>query len=380
MQKISPNYTYLKKNVPEKRVTLLQGGTRSGKTYAICHYIIWLCHQYEGMTIDIVRDTFTALKATAWNDFKDILLELELYNSDNHNKTDHIYNLNNNTISYYGADNPQKIHGRKRQILWINEAHQFPSETIDQLFPRTEYRIIADYNPALPTDHWLDSYIEKYPPLITTYRDNPYLTADQIADIESRKNNPTWWKVYGNGERTSPEGQIFTNYKNGKFDNTLTSIYGLDFGFSIDPTALTQVSVDKRQKKIYIKELAYAKNLSSEAIDKILKENTRLNGLIIADSADPRMIDYLKKRGHNIRGAEKGQDSVRAGIMQMLDYELIIEGENLAKELNNYVWNDKKAGVPIDSYNHALDGARYALSFLLKPRARSSNVAFVVNN
>ena len=158
----NPNYTHLKKHVPEDRVTLLQGGTRSGKTFSVIYYIIWLCKENRsaGIEIDIVRDTFTALKATAWKDFKQVLIEHGLYNSEDHNKTDHIYNLFGNYISYYGADNPHKIHGRSRDLLWVNEAHQFPQETVDQLFPRTRHRIICDYNPAIGDDHWLDELID----------------------------------------------------------------------------------------------------------------------------------------------------------------------------------------------------------------------------
>ena len=157
--KANPNFDYLHEKLPNQRITLLQGGTRSGKTYATIYFLIDYCLMYSGMEIDICRDTFTALKATAWKDFKDVLISCNLYNDKNHNKTDHSYLLNGNTINYYGADTPDKIHGRSRDILWINEAHQFPQETIDQLFPRTRYKIIADYNPALGLEHWLDPYI-----------------------------------------------------------------------------------------------------------------------------------------------------------------------------------------------------------------------------
>ena len=142
--KSNPNFRYLKKNVPKNRITLLQGGTRSGKTYAVIHWIIWMCHKYKNLEIDICRDSFTALKATVWHDFKKVLHELKLYDVKSHNRTDHIYNLNGNIINYYGADNPEKIHGRSRQILWVNEAHQFKEETVDQLFPRTTRRINKD--------------------------------------------------------------------------------------------------------------------------------------------------------------------------------------------------------------------------------------------
>ena len=129
--KANPNYTFLKEKVPKQRWTCLQGGTRSGKTYATIFFIIDLCRKHEGIEIDIVRDTFTALKQTVWKDFKEVLIEYGLYDAANHNKTDHIYSLLGNTINYYGADDPAKIHGRKRDILWANEAHQFKEETIN---------------------------------------------------------------------------------------------------------------------------------------------------------------------------------------------------------------------------------------------------------
>jgi PBSX family phage terminase large subunit len=358
--KANPNFTYLKKTVPKQRVTLLQGSTRSGKSYAVCYYIIWLCENYKGLEIDITRDTFTALKATIWKDFEDILKACNLYNDKYHNKTDHIYALNGNLISYYGADNPDKIHGRARDILIVNEAHQFPIEVIDQLFPRTRQRIICDYNPALGLEHWLDPYIDKYPPLITTYKDNPYLTASQIEDIESRKNNQYWWQVYGSGQRANREGAIFTNWITGEFDNSLPYCYGQDYGFSVDPTTLVRVAVDKKNKKIYVDECFYNKNqLGTDTIYQLNKSHLlKANDLIIADSAEPRLIDELRRKGLNIRGAIKGQGSVTAGISQMQDYQIIVteRSSNTRKEISNYCWSDKRAGIPIDDYNHCFTG------------------------
>jgi PBSX family phage terminase large subunit len=356
----NPNYLYLKDNVKKQRVTLLQGGTRSGKTYAAIYYLIWLCKHYSNLEIDIVRDTFTALKATAWKDFKDVLIEHEIYNENHHNKTDHSYNLWGNNINYYGADTPAKIHGRSRDILWVNEAHQFPAETIDQLFPRTRHKIIADYNPALGLEHWLDTYIEQYPPCITTYKDNPHLTEAQIQDIESRKGNQYWWQVYGSGQRANREGAIFTNWITGEFDTSLPYCYGQDYGFSVDPTTLVRVAVDKKTKKIYVDECFYNKNqLGTEAIYELNKAHLlKPSDLIIADSAEPRLIDELRRKGLNIRGAIKGQGSVTAGITQMQDYQIIVTERsiNTRKELSNYCWNDKKAGIPIDDYNHCFTG------------------------
>jgi phage terminase large subunit len=373
--KANPNFDYLHEKILEQRVTLLQGGTRSGKTYSTILFLIDYCLLYNGMEIDIVRDTFTALKATAWKDFKDVLTSCNLYHDKHHNKTDHTYNLNNNTISYYGADTPDKIHGRSRDILWINEAHQFPQETIDQLFPRTRHRIICDYNPALGLEHWLDPYIEKYPPLITTYKDNPYLTQAQIEDIESRKGNAYWWQIYGSGERANRQGAIFTNWTMGEFNNTLPYCYGQDYGFTIDPTTLVRVAVDEKQKIIYADELLYS--TEPMGLDAIVNANKQLilkpNDLIIADSAEPRLIDDLKKKGLNIQGCEKGQGSVSAGISAMQDYKIVIteRSYNLRKELSNYIWNDKKAGIPVDAFNHLIDALRYSFGKLIVGKSKT---------
>jgi phage terminase large subunit len=364
----NPNFDYLHERIENQRITLLQGGTRSGKTYSTILFLIDYCLLYSGMEVDIVRDTFTALKSTAWKDFKDVLMSCNLYNEKYHNKTDHQYELNGNIISYYGADTPDKIHGRSRDILWVNEAHQFPAETIDQLFPRTRHKIIADYNPALGLEHWLDTYIDQYPPCITTYKDNPYLTQSQVEDIESRKNNQYWWQVYGSGQRANREGAIFTNWITGEFDTSLPYCYGQDYGFSVDPTTLVKVAVDKKAKKIYVDECFYNKNqLGTEAIYELNKTHIHNpSDLIIADSAEPRLIDELRRKGLNIRGAIKGQGSVTAGITQMQDYKIVItpQSTNLKKEISNYCWSDKKAGIPIDDYNHILDPIRYTLKEL----------------
>jgi phage terminase large subunit len=365
---VNPNFTYLHDTIEKQRVTLLQGGTRSGKTYSTIYFLIDYCLLYTGMEIDIVRDTFTALKATAWKDFTDILLACNLYDERNHNKTDHSYTLNGNAINYYGADTPEKIHGRSRDILWINEAHQFPEETIDQLFPRTRYRIICDYNPALGLDHWLDKYIAKYPPKITTYKDNPYLTTEQIEDIESRVQNHYWWSIYGCGERAAREGAIFTNWGVGEFDATLNYCYGQDYGFSIDPTTLIKIAVDKKHKVVYCDELLYStKAMGTDAIAETNKQLIQKpNDLIVADSAEDRLISDLKGKGLNIVPCVKGAGSIQAGITALQDYRIVItaRSSNLKTELSNYVWNDKKAGIPVDAFNHAIDSVRYAFNRL----------------
>lgn len=369
-QEANPNYLYLKEKVPKNRVTLLQGGTRSGKTYSVVYYLIYLCMKHEGarMEIDCCRDTYSALKTTAWKDMKDVLIHHGLYRDDFHNKTDHIYNLFGNNFNFYGADTPEKIHGRSRDILWINEAHQFPEETIDQLFPRTRYRIIADYNPALPVEHWLDPYIDKYPPLITTYKDNPFLTKDQVEDIENKIINPYWWKVYGTGHRAQPTGSIFQNWKLGEYKDVGLEGYGQDYGFSNDPSTLVKVSIDKRTKQIYLKEMFWEVGLSTGQLYDLNVIHAGKRALIVGDSSEPRLIDELHSRGLNIVLSTKGTGSVTGGISLMLEYEIIIDkdSKNLIKEFNNYSWLDKtNRSIPKDEWNHGIDACRYYISKVL---------------
>jgi len=370
--KANPNYLHLKRRIPTDRYILLQGGTRSGKTFSTIYFIIDLCRKHKGITIDIVRNTHRALVDTVWKDFKEVLMMHNLYHPDKHHKTNKVYNLNGNYISYYGADDPGKIHGRKRDILWINEANQLDEETIDQLFPRTTSRIIMDYNPSMPTEHWLDSYIENNPPIITTYKDNPHLTKEQITEIESKKNNAYWWAVYGTGERTKPTGVIFNDWEFGEFDESLPYVYGMDFGYVNDPTTLVKVAKDK--KNIYLKEYCYQTGMSTSQISEMLFRTINPNDTVIADNAEPRLIAELQEKGHRVYPCIKGKDSILNGIAQMQDYNIIvdIDSNNIKKELNNYRWHDK-INKPIDDYNHAIDAARYAYDEM----SRESKMIFV---
>jgi phage terminase large subunit len=364
MDAVNPNYAYLKDQVQKQRITLLQGSTRSGKTFAIIDYFIHLCMKHKGMEIDITRETYKALKATAWKDFQNRLIEFGLYNPYDHNKSDSIYTLNGNTINYFGSDDHGKVHGKSRDILWVNEAQLADEAVIDQLFPRTRHRIICDFNPALGAEHWLDRYLLEYPPLITTYKDNPHLTSDQVADIESRKENKYWWSIYGEGKRANAEGAVFENWTEGAFEG-IDHWYGMDFGYSQDPTALVKVDIDKKGKAIYLQEELYQTGMRTSEIAEVCKRVCG-DSLIIADSAEPRLIAELKSKGLNIQGAKKV--TIVEGIVLMNDYHMIISGANLKKELSLYRWADKGKSVPVDDNNHILDAARYAVMFkLMKP-------------
>jgi phage terminase large subunit len=204
----------------------------------------------------------------------------------------------------------------------------------------------------------------------TTYLDNKEnLSESFINQIELTKQNniKKFEHVILGGWLDKAEGVVFTNWSFGFFnpDNLQTS-FGQDFGFSIDPTTLIEVAIDKNKKKIYLFEHLYKPKLTTSEISQI---NKRVCGdkLIIADSAEPRLIAEMQNNGCNIKATEKGAGSISAGIALMQDYELIVEpnSTNIAKELNNYIYSDKKSGLVIDNFNHAIDAIRYNVFFNL---------------
>ena len=202
----------------------------------------------------------------------------------------------------------------------------------------------------------------------STYLDNKdNLSTSFLERIKSIKHNN--FKKYSHkilgGWLDKAEGVVFTNWSIGKFnpDNLQTSC-GLDFGFSVDPDSLTEVAIDKKKMKIYLKEHIYRNGLKSHELATIILDKVG-NTLCIADSAEPRLIADLKHLGVNIKPVKKG--TIESGITRMQDFELIIspESTNIAKELNNYIFSDKSSKLYVDSYNHAIDGVRYNVIFHL---------------
>ena len=171
-------------------------------------------------------------------------------------------------------------------------------------------------------------------------------------------------KILG-GWLDKAEGVVFDNWSIGEFnpDNLQTSC-GMDFGFSVDPDSLTEVAIDKKHKKIYLKEHIYKNGLKSHELAKIVLDKVG-QSLIIADSAEPRLIADLRHLGVNIKAVKKG--TIESGITRMQDYHLVVtpESTNIAKELNNYAYQDKGSKLYIDNYNHAIDGIRYNVIYHL---------------
>ena len=176
--------------------------------------------------------------------------------------------------------------------------------------------------------------------------------------------SPLHWQVYGLGQRTSlREGKIFNNWNVGKFDENLPFLFGMDYGSSPDPTTLVKVAIDNKRKFIYIDEKFYANNLTQHDIGELLNKYCHKNDLIIADTSDKILNTSFRRDGFNIKSAKKGRISERIKILQNYKFIVSENSINLQKELRNYIWNDKRAGVPIDAYNHAIDALTYAFMY-----------------
>lgn len=372
--RVKTNVVYSHLEECDTRIIVEQGGTRSGKTFNILTWIIFgYCMKNTGKVVTIVRQTLPSLRATAMRDFFQILDDNGLYDESKHNKTNFEYILNGNLVEFVPCDSSQKIRGRRRNLLFANEANELSKETWRQLAMRTSGEppaLCLDFNPS-DAYHWIyDEIIPREDCTFhrTTYLDNPFLDPSVIAEIERlRDADPDYWRVYGLGERALLSNAVFGHFK--ELDNVPPSAklvaYGLDFGYSVDPSAC--VAVYEHENGYLVDELFYSSNMTNAD----LAREMRAQGIgkydrVIADSAEPKTIDQLHGAGFNIHPCVKGADSVRAGIDQMRSKPLYVtsRSQNAIKEMRNYRWAEDKNGNPInkpEGVDHILDATRYVV-------------------
>jgi len=372
---LNPNLTFLRAHHKTANPILLQGGTRSGKTYAVLQFIISLCKQFQGrgVMISICRKTMPSLKATTMRDFFELLKDAGLYSEEYHSKSEHHYQLFGNTVEFVNLDDEQKVRGRKRHVLYVNEANENDHDVIRQLLFRTSGLTIFDYNPSITEDHWLISDMLKRPKakrIITTYLDNPHLSATQAQEIERLKSiDPELWKVFGLGEiGNGMKGVVFSNWQLGWNDAKGRTVYGLDFGFSPDPLALVECKLVGRD--LYLREHIYRNNMSASDIVSAVKSIVPSGAEVICDKRDDIIKDMFMK-GINAKGATKGPNSIDFGVklMQGLSIYIHPESHSLIKEFKYYKYKEDKDGNPIggaysEVMNHAIDAVRYAVIFM----------------
>jgi phage terminase large subunit len=324
-----------------------------------------------GAVLTICRKTFPALRASVMRDFFEVLKREGIYTEVNHNKSDATYILEGNLIEFISIDQPQKIRGRKRDVLFINEANELGLEDFRQLLIRTTGKVLLDYNPS-DEFHWIYDHViprEDATFFQSTFRDNPFLEPSLVTEIERLQvADPNYWRIYGLGERGQSRTTILTHWSQTETIDPRFKLvaYGLDFGYTNDPTACVAVYSDG--EAFLLDEVLYQNGLSNRQIFQLLESEVGKN-TVIADSAEPKSIDELHGYGMNVHSARKGPDSVRAGIQFFHSKPLAVTSRslNLIKELRNYKWKEDKNGKnlnePVDAFNHAIDAARYAAMF-----------------
>lgn len=350
-----------------------RGSARSGKTFTNLQCIYQLALADEVPTISsVVSETFPHLKRGAMRDFQTALGDA--WRDSCWSKSNSVYELENGSIiEFFSADSPAKVHGPQRDRLFLNEIQNMDYDTARQLFIRTSGLIIMDYNPT--TSFWGNEIIEarKDCKLVTsTYLDNPFLSQIQVAEIESNKGDSNWWKVYGLGQFGSLDGLIYTFQQIDKMPEPagMIELYGLDFGFTNDPTAIVHVLVHTGRKEIYAEELCYrTQMLNSNIIDELKLQNVARNAFIYADCAEPKSITEIHNAGFNIDSSDKSaptKDKIAFQVQWMQGWKLFFTkaSTNLIKEARNYVWAKDRSGnkmnIPAGGFDHALDALRYA--------------------
>jgi len=354
------------------KIVVNQGSSRSGKTYSILQLLILVkAFEEKDAVFTIVRKTMPSLKASAMRDFFEILKNEDLYDERNHNKTENTYHLNGNLFEFVSLDQPQKKRGAKRSYLFINEANELSLEDWIQLSIRTEKQIFIDYNPSMD-EHWIyDLVIPRADCTFiqSTYLDNKeFLPEEVVKEIEQLKFvDENYWRVYGLGLPGQIKGLIFTNWEQCEAfppeADCKWVVYGMDFGFSNDPTALIKVGLCGGD--LYLEELIYNRGLTNQDIARWMGElGLRWVDEVIADN-QPKCIYEIKKEGFNVQATFKGKDSILAGLDIMKRYKVYITkgSVNLIREFKNYKWKEDQAGKatnePIDKFNHGIDAVRY---------------------
>ena len=356
----------------KKRIRVVAGGTSASKTISILIWLIDYAQSSKNELISVVSETLPHLKRGAIRDFVNILKEQGYFRESAWNRTNFTYEFETGTrIEFFSADQPDKVRGPRRDILFINEANNISYETYVQLEIRTKKVIWIDFNPVSEFWYYTELKQSDHDFITLTYKDNEALDPAIVESIESKKNNKNFWLVYGLGQLGEAEGRVYKDWQiiSDIPHEARLERYGLDFGYSNDPTVI--VAIYYYNGSYILDEKAYQKGLSNKQIADILLNLPQ--ALVIADSAEPKSIDEIKSYGVNIIPTIKGRDSVTQGIQFVQDQRISItqRSTNGIKEYRNYLWETDKDGkiinIPIGIFNHFLDATRYAFDSL-KPQ------------
>ena len=376
----------------DTRYFIISGGRGSSKSFGVGTFTSLLSFE-KGHKILFTRQTMTSAHLSIIPEFQEKIQLLESEDKFEITKTDILNLQSGSEIIFRGlktssGDQTANLKSLQGVTDWIlEEAEELTEEaTFDKINlsvrqKGVQNRIIIIFNPTTK-EHWIyKRFFEQegveggfngrkgnVTYIHTTYEDNlEHLDASFLDEVERiKQTNPKKYQhaILG-GWLDKAEGVVFTNWQFGTFNpNGLQTSFGMDFGFSIDPDALTEVAIDKTKKIIYIKEVIYERGLKTHVLAQLMKQKVG-GGLIIADSAEPRLIDDLRYQGINIQPVKKG--TIESGIVRMQDYQIILDPQstNLAKEFNNYCYLNKASKLYIDDWNHGIDSARYNIIYHL---------------
>lgn len=384
---INPNFVALVQHFksPKTKGLIMQGSSRSGKTISCVDFVIWYCINNSGKTINVVKETYNEFKTTLYDDFKKRLDDFGLDNPFKRLQEVSTFKIFGNKINFLGADNEKKIHGAGCDVLWVNEAIHVSKKVFDQAEMRCRDFWFMDFNPSA-TSHWIFDSVEKREDvrtIKTTFKDNPFISASERGKILSyeptEKNilqgtaDETMWKIYGLGEKAEIKGLIFNKWTTTNEPITEGYYYGLDFGYTTDPTAL--VKYKKEGNNIFCELLIYEPIPEpSLLIQKLEELKIEKHIPIICDSADRYVNEWgVKNYVNSLREAdyEASKVSKRKSVMywlgEMRTCNIVAFKNNLCtlavKELENYRMqeiNGISINKPIDKDNHFIDALRYA--------------------
>jgi phage terminase large subunit len=355
----------------EKRIKGVAGGTSAGKTISIIQILIDKAQSDKRPTLtSIMSESMPHLKRGCIRDFLDIMEDTGYFKPELWNKTDFTYTFESGSkIEFFSLDMPHKVRGPRRDRGFINEANNIPKETFEQLEVRTKEEMWLDWNPT--NEFWFYTDLKERPDvdfIILTYKDNEGLPVSIVESIEARRNNKSWWTVYGLGQLGEVEGKIFKDWAiiDEVPHEARLERYGLDFGYSNDPSSI--VAVYSYNGGYILDEITYQKGLSNKQLADIISNQPK--ALVMADSAEPKSIDELKLYGVNVLPCIKGQGSVNQGIQYVQDQRISITSRSVngIREYRNYMWktdNDGKIiNVPEPGFDHFNDAVRYAFDSL----------------
>lgn len=366
----------------KNRKRVIQGGTWAGKTYCILSILIDYLIKNPKTDCTVVAETIPAIKQGALKDFLNIMRETGRYFLSHMNWTERIYTFSNGSqIQFTAFDSEDKAkQAGKRKILFVNEVNTIPKPIVDALMIRTEEVIWLDFNPV--ASFWVHDELTNDKDadwLVLTYRDNealPQTILDELLKRREKAKHSSYWdnwcKVYLDGEIGSLQGVVFKDWSivDSVPEDAKLLGYGMDFGYTNDPTTL--IACYKFDNELIFDEVIYQTGLLNNEIVNIMKsKGIRYEG-VYADASEPKSIKEIRLGGFNIKGADKGRDSINYGIsiLQQEPFKVTKSSVNLIKELRSYVWDKDKQGEtlnkPIDAFNHAIDAMRYFAIMRLK--------------